>query len=96
MLNLLKVFSPELRDLTEEEAKDCVPCQVVAGSAALLGGAYLASGRVFHGQAPGTHPESYVRSVRGAGGAVLLLGIYRLGQGWLWDREREYRLFLWR
>lgn len=92
MSNILKVFNPpESRDLTEEELKDCLPCQMMASFTGLVGGAYLASGKVFQGEKPGDNPRWWKSTVRASGVFMILYGVYRGGQGWLWDKQHQYK-----
>ncbi|ODQ77573.1 hypothetical protein BABINDRAFT_9919 [Babjeviella inositovora NRRL Y-12698] len=64
--NILSVFNPPpSRDLTPEESKDCLPCQILGGCGALIGGTYLATGLVFRGEKPGINSANYKMCVRG-------------------------------
>lgn len=46
--NILDVIHPQTpHDITGEEAKDCIPCQVMGSITALLAGGYFSSGYLF-------------------------------------------------
>ncbi|ODV58419.1 Dmo2p ASCRUDRAFT_120849 [Ascoidea rubescens DSM 1968] len=92
MSNILKIINPpESRDLTDEEVKDCVPCQIMASFTGILGGAYFASGRVFKGEKLNSNPGWWKIFVRSFGAGMIGFGVYRGGQGWLWDLNHEYK-----
>ncbi|CDK27084.1 unnamed protein product [Kuraishia capsulata CBS 1993] len=88
MSNLAKIFNPpESRDLSEEEVKDCIPCQVMASFAGVVGGAYFASGMAFKGANPELNPLWWKNSIRIGGVGLIAMGIYRGGQGLFWPRR---------
>lgn len=101
MSNILSVFSPPpSRDLTGEETKDCLPCQVMATVSALGAGAWFASGKVFEDDLKLTKEESLKKNpiwwrntIRSSGYLLIAFGIYRGTEGWLWNKENEYKKF---
>jgi hypothetical protein len=96
MSNILKVFNPpESRDLTPEETRDCVPCQIMATVTALGAGYWFASGQVFRDDSI-TPQENLKRnpiwwrnSVRIFGVGLLCFGIVRGTEGWIWAKEDD-------
>ncbi|AGO11441.1 AaceriACR195Wp [[Ashbya] aceris (nom. inval.)] len=99
--NILSVFNPPpSRDLTQEETKDCLPCQLMSSAFALGFGSYLLSGRAFRynekDKAKGITLEEFNRynpawwrnSLRTFGGGLVLLGLVRGTEGWLWNTDK--------
>lgn len=91
--NILDVFKDkEPRDITGEEAKDCLPCQVMGSLGSLAAGVYFSSGYLFKDDYDfKTNPQWWRNTIKGVGYGLIGLGIYRGGQGWLWDKTREYK-----
>lgn len=104
--NILSVFNPPPeRNLSKEETMDCVPCQVMSTMFALGFGGYLAVGQPFKytdterqkgitlEQFKKHNPKWWVNSARGFGGALMIFGLVRGTEGWLWNSNKEYKKF---
>ncbi|CAH01791.1 hypothetical protein KDRO_C02750 [Kluyveromyces lactis] len=104
--NITSLFNPPAqRDLTDEETRDCIPCQIMATAFSLGFGGYLASGKPFqYGEAEKKkgvtveqfaklNPKWWVSSARLFGGALIAFGIYRGTEGWLWNKEKKYKVW---
>lgn len=91
--NILQVVHPEEpHDLKGEDAKDCIPCQAMASLTAMFAGAYFASGRLFKNDKDLVkNPKWWRQGIKGLGFGLIGAGIYRGGQVWLWDKDREYK-----
>lgn len=91
MSNILSVFNPPpLRDLGEE---DCIPCTLVQLVVCFAGGGYFALRMPFQGKDGAVdlkkHPLWFQRGVRGAGLALVALGMFRVGElVQIWYRRR--------
>ncbi|KAH3663593.1 hypothetical protein OGAPHI_004994 [Ogataea philodendri] len=71
-----------------EPVEDCLPCQVLGSAAAIGAGVFFGSGYLFKGDPDfKKNPAWWRSSVRGLGGALFALGLYRAGQHWLWDKD---------
>ncbi|QPG75942.1 hypothetical protein FOA43_003328 [Brettanomyces nanus] len=80
------------RVLTGEEAKDCIPCQVMGAFTAMAAGGYFSSGHLFKNDKDLVkNPKWWRQSIKYFGYGLIALGVYRGGQGWLWDKDREYK-----
>ncbi|SCU93652.1 LAMI_0E15126g1_1 [Lachancea mirantina] len=104
--NILSVFNPApSRDLDESETRDCVPCQVMSTLFSLGFGSYLVSGKPFEycekDQKKGIslrefnrlNPQWWRITLRSAGGILLLFGLFRGTEGWLWNRGKIYKKY---
>ncbi|AMD21246.1 HEL034Wp [Eremothecium sinecaudum] len=102
--NILSIINPPPpRDISNEEAGDCLPCQVMSTAFSLGFGAYLLSGRAFEynakDRAKGISPETFAKqnpkwwqySVKGIGGSLIMLGLIRGTEGWLWNKSKVYK-----
>lgn len=102
--NIKDLFNPPpQRELSEEETRDCVPCQIMASTFALGFGGYLASGKPLqYGDAEKKkgvtieefgrlNPRWWVTTVRSFGAGLVLFGIYRGTEGWLWNKTKQYK-----
>ncbi|VEU20836.1 DEKNAAC101734 [Brettanomyces naardenensis] len=92
--NILGVLTPpeKSRVLTGEEAKDCIPCQIMGSFTAMAAGGYFSSGRLFREDKDFIkNPQWWRQGVKYTGWALIGLGIFRGGQGWLWSKDRQYR-----
>ncbi|GMG47239.1 unnamed protein product [Ambrosiozyma monospora] len=91
--NILNALTPkEGRDLTAEESKDCLPCQVMATFTAAGASYYFASGRIFKNDTDFVkNPTWWRQTMKFAGYGLGLFAVYRGGQGWLWQKDREYK-----
>ncbi|GMM31063.1 hypothetical protein DAMA08_038080 [Martiniozyma asiatica (nom. inval.)] len=90
--NILQVFNPptESKEILDEEL--CLPCQVIGSLTAITGGLYFASGLPFKGDFDFKKSPKYWRNmVRFSGLPILALGIYRGGEGWLWNKDIKYK-----
>ncbi|SCU92615.1 LANO_0E01530g1_1 [Lachancea nothofagi CBS 11611] len=98
--NILSVFNPPpTRELSEEETQDCVPCQVMSTVFSLGFGSYLASGKPFeYSEKERTkgisvekfqklNPKWWRTSLRGMGGLLVVFGIVRGTEKWLWNKS---------
>lgn len=106
MSNILSVFNPPpSRELDEEETRDCVPCQVMSTVFGIGFGSYLVSGRAFkYSEAEKKkgisleefnkrNPMWWRRSLKGLGSIFIIMGLARGTEGWLWNKEKEYKKF---
>ncbi|CCC67962.1 hypothetical protein NCAS_0A14040 [Naumovozyma castellii] len=104
MSNILSVFNPpQQRDLDESETLDCLPCQVMNSMLALGFGSYLVSGRAFKYSTKDTkagislkqfeksNPLWWKSSVKGFGAGLIVYGIVRGTEGWVWNKEKKYQ-----
>ncbi|CCH61775.1 hypothetical protein TBLA_0F02340 [Henningerozyma blattae CBS 6284] len=104
MSNILNVFNPPPeRDLEKTATMDCVPCQIMATMFSIGFGSYLASGRATkYGkkeQAKGVtlqefekrNPKWWRSSLRGFGAGLIMFGLIRGSEGWLWNPRKEYK-----
>ncbi|QLG73417.1 hypothetical protein HG535_0E05010 [Zygotorulaspora mrakii] len=104
--NILAVFNPPpQRTLNHEETMDCVPCQVMSTMFAVGFGGYLAAGQPFKfsererlkgltlEEFQKRNPKWWVNGLRGFGGALVIFGLVRGTEGWLWNPRKEYKKF---
>ncbi len=93
MTNITEIFNPPpVREHTSEESLDCLPCQIMSSLGSLGAGYYLGSGLVYKGDADfHKNPQWWRYSVKSAGVLLLAFGMYRGGQGWLWDKDIVYK-----
>ncbi|EDO17072.1 hypothetical protein Kpol_530p42 [Vanderwaltozyma polyspora DSM 70294] len=104
--NILSVVNPPpQRDLDNEETKDCIPCQIMSTMFSIGFGAYLVSGKPFEyteverrrgvtmAEFEKRNPKWWKGSLRGLGGTLIILGFVRGTEGWLWNKEKEYKKF---
>lgn len=104
--NIISLFNPPPeRDLPLEETQDCIPCQVMSTVVALGFGSYLLSGKAFeysmNDKKKGISFEEFQRrnpkwwrySLKSLGGSLVVLGLVRGSEGWLWNPEKEYKKF---
>lgn len=104
--NILSVFNPPPeRLLTKDETMDCIPCQVMSTLFSIGFGGYLASGQPFKytereqlknitlGQFDKQNPKWWKNGGRAFGGALIMFGLVRGTEGWLWNKEKEYKKF---
>lgn len=91
--NIIKIFTnEESRELISEESKDCLPCQIMASFAGVAAGVYFSSGYLFKNDKDfAKNPQWWRSSIRVLGLGLIGFGIYRGGQGFLWDKNREYK-----
>ncbi|ODV70812.1 uncharacterized protein CYBJADRAFT_173169 [Cyberlindnera jadinii NRRL Y-1542] len=96
MSNIVNVFNPPpSRDLTPEETKDCVPCQIMSTCFALAAGYWFASGRVFENDKISVeenlkkNPIWWRNAVKGFGVGLLGFGVVRGTEGILWGTKSE-------
>ncbi|CEP62568.1 Dmo2p LALA0_S05e08526g [Lachancea lanzarotensis] len=96
--NILSVFNPPpQRELTDEETKDCIPCQIMSTMFSLGFGGYLALGKPFEysdkekkrgislEKFQELNPRWWRASLRGLGGALMVFGVVRGTEKWLWN-----------
>lgn len=106
MSNILNLFNPPpSRELTEEETRDCVPCQILSTIFGVGFGGYLASGYAFKyteaekkkgislEQFNKVNPLWWKNSMRGLGSVLVIMGLVRGAEGWLWNKEKKYKQF---
>lgn len=72
----------------------------MATMSAIAAGAWFASGRVFDEDVKLSKEESvkknpiwWKNTVRGSGVALIGFGLYRGGEHWLWNKDKEYKKF---
>lgn len=91
--NILGVFtqSEESRLITDEE--NCLVCQIMGSFTCLAGGAYFMSNIPFKGsnESLKKNPLWWKNTVKSAGFTLFALGIYRAGEGWLWNKDIKYK-----
>lgn len=89
--NILDVFVPtESKDLSQEP--QCLGCQIMGSATCLVAGAYFVSPLPFKGDMDfKKSPVWFRKSVQLAGCCVLGLGVYRGGEGWLWNTDLKYK-----
>lgn len=89
--NILNVFNPTgTRDLSEEEA--CLGCQLTGAVTCLVAGGYFASNLPFKGDLDyKKSPKWFRTSVRACAIPLFALGVYRGGEGWLWNKNIVYK-----
>lgn len=91
--NILEVLKPpeESRSITDEEA--CLTCQIMGSLTCLAGGLYFMSEIPFNGSNSSTtkNPVWWKNTVKSAGLGLFLLGVYRGGEGWLWNKNIKYK-----
>lgn len=89
--NILDIFSAApARDLSEEPA--CLGCQVTGAMTCLIAGGYFASNLPFKGDLDYKKSPKWFRgAVRGCSIPILALGVYRGGEGWLWNKDLVYK-----
>lgn len=106
MSNIIDVFNPPPnRRLEPEETMDCLPCQVMASTFALGFGGYLATGQAFKytdkerkqgitlAEFEKRNPQWWKYSLRGLGSALIVFGIFRGTEGWIWNKDKKYKKF---
>ncbi|KAG0676632.1 hypothetical protein C6P41_000360 [Kluyveromyces marxianus] len=104
--NITSLFNPPpQRELSENETKDCVPCQIMATLFSLGFGGYLASGKPFQysevEKKKGVtmeefikrNPKWWISSARAFGGALIAFGFVRGTEGWLWNKDKTYKTY---
>ncbi|CCD22356.1 Dmo2p NDAI_0A01980 [Naumovozyma dairenensis CBS 421] len=104
MSNILSVFNPPAeRNFNEEENLDCLPCQVMNSFLAIGFGTYLASGRAItysdKDKKKGVTLKEFERrnplwwrnSIRSIGGGLLVYGVIRGSEGWIWNKDKKYQ-----
>ncbi|KAG0679952.1 hypothetical protein C6P40_004996 [Pichia californica] len=91
--NILGVFTPpeESRPIPDEE--NCLACQVMGSLTCLAGGIYFMSEIPFQGSNSSTkkNPLWWKNSVKTTGLGLFMFGIYRGGEGWLWNKHLKYK-----
>jgi hypothetical protein len=91
--NILGVFTPpeESRAIVDEEM--CLPCQVMGALTCLAGGAYFMSELPFKDTNVTGKPNPiwWKNTVKSAGLVMIGLGVYRGGEGWLWNKNIKYK-----
>ncbi|AQZ12091.1 YDL157C [Zygosaccharomyces parabailii] len=106
MSNIVDVFNPPpQRDLSEEETRDCLPCQVMSSLFTLGFGGYLAAGQPFKytekerkrgitvAEFEKRNPLWWRAGLRGFGSALVLFGFIRATEGWVWNKNKKYKEF---
>ncbi|ODQ67746.1 hypothetical protein NADFUDRAFT_39167 [Nadsonia fulvescens var. elongata DSM 6958] len=96
--NILSVFSPhESRDIPDSE--NCLPCQIMSAAVLTMGGLYCASGAVLNPKANDIKSNVKVdtspawrSTVRLGGVALIGAGIWRAGDGFLWNKREDKEL----
>ncbi|SCV99802.1 LAFE_0B02828g1_1 [Lachancea fermentati] len=104
--NILSVFNPPPeRTLTEEETRDCIPCQIMSTMFSVGFGSYLLSGKAFQysqkEKNKGISPQDFQKlnpawwryTLRTVGGCLIGFGFIRGSEGWLWNKNKEYNRF---
>lgn len=104
--NIVSVFNPPpQRTLSTEETMDCVPCQVMATMFSIGFGGYLAAGQPFKytdkerkkgislQEFEKQNPKWWKNGIRGFGGALVIFGLFRGTEGWLWNKNKKYKKF---
>lgn len=99
--NILSVFNPPpQRELSSEETKDCIPCQVMSTMFSLGFGTYLLSGKPFEysekekkrgitaEKFQQMSPKWWRTSLRTMGGSLIIFGLIRGSEGWLWNKKK--------
>lgn len=102
--NIANLFNPPPeRDLSVEETEDCLPCQVMATAFSIGFGSYLASGKPFqYGEIEKRkgitveefaklNPKWWVNTIKSFGTVLIVFGIYRGTEGWLWNQQKRYK-----
>lgn len=100
--NILSIFNPpETRDLSDQEVQDCLLCQIMSTTFSLGFGCYLISNMPFkYGdkeRAQGIsmkefqirNPKWWKYTLKGVGASLLILGIVRGTERWIWNRPKE-------
>ncbi|CCE63767.1 hypothetical protein TPHA_0F02860 [Tetrapisispora phaffii CBS 4417] len=105
--NILAVFNPPpARDMDKSEYQDCLPCQIMSSFFAIGFGSYLASGKPFkYGEKERKagmsladfdkrNPKWWRGTMRGLGGSLVVLGVIRGTEGWMWNKDKQYKKIL--
>lgn len=91
--NILNVFTQSETSASTDDNELCLPCQVMGSLTCLAGGLYFMSELPFKDSSPKAKPNPlwWKNSVKGAGLMLFGLGIYRGGEGWLWNTHLKYK-----
>lgn len=96
--NILGVLNPpeESKSINEEEA--CLPCQVIGSFTCLMGGLYFMSEMPFKEDEISKKakpnkplPGWWKPAVKSSGAVLFALGVYRGGEGWLWNKDLKFK-----
>lgn len=91
--NILGVLNPpkEAKDISNEEM--CLGCQILGSFTCMAGGLYFMSNVPFKGTNASAkrNPPWWKVSVKSAGAGLFALGVYRAGEGWMWNKDITYK-----
>lgn len=91
--NILGVLTPAEGSRKIPDEEKCLACQLMGSALCLAGGIYFMSEIPFQGSNASSkkNPLWWKNSVKSAGLGLFGYGIYRGGEGWLWNKDIKYK-----
>lgn len=91
--NILGVLTPPDSSKQTSEEEQCLACQLMGSLLCLAGGVYFMSEFPFQESNASSkkNPLWWKNTVKTAGLGLFGYGIYRGGEGWLWNKDIKYK-----